>query len=67
MLPKDFEPVGIVLAEYDRIKQGKVSKTGLFTLVVRKVIGREVFRCVFEVRGSTKNRSVVLTTMSITT
>jgi hypothetical protein len=67
VLPKDFEQVGIVLAEYDQIKQGKVSKTGLFTLVVRKVIGREVFRCVFEVRGSPKNRSIVLTTMSIAT
>ena len=30
-----------------------------------KTIGKEVFRCVFEVRNSPKNRSVVLVTMAI--
>jgi hypothetical protein len=64
-LPQDYEQVAPVLSGYDNIKPGELSKTGLPTLVAYKTIGKEVFRCVFEVRNSPKNRSVVLVTMAI--
>lgn len=63
--PDDYKNIWRVLAEYDQLKLGHLSQTGLPTLVAYKTINGEVYRAVFEVRSSQKNRSLVLLILAI--
>jgi len=63
----DYGIISLALSEFDRIRLGDKSTTGLPTIVIHKSINGEMYRLVFEVRASKKNRSLVLVTMSIKT
>ena len=65
--PQDYAKVWQVLADYDALEPGTPSRNGNLTLVVKKKIGNEEFRCVFEVLPGKKNRAVALLSMAIKT
>lgn len=63
----DYELVWPVLLEADTIKLGDKSYQGSDRVVVMKTIGRETYRCVFEVRPGKRNRSLSLISLVIKT
>lgn len=65
--PGDYARVREVLASHDSLKRGEPSRSGNPTLVIKKRIGNEEFRCVFEVRPGKKNRALALLSMSVKT
>ncbi len=65
--PQDYTKVWRVLADFDSLEQGAPSRHGSPTLVVKKKIGNEEIRCVFEVLPGKKNRAVALLSMVIKT
>jgi hypothetical protein len=62
---QDYEKISLVLNEADSLKAGKVSEKGMSTVVAVKQIGKEVFRCVFEVRYGKSNRALALRSLVI--
>jgi len=62
----DYANVLNVLTEADYIAlSGEASRHGQPMIVVRKQIGNEVYRCVFEVRHGKRNRALALWSMAI--
>ena len=64
-MPADYALVWQILAEADSLRRGERSASGLETVIAIKVIGKETYRCVFDVRHGKKNRALSLLTMVI--
>lgn len=66
-VPEDYRQVATVINEADELTLGKVTRTGLATVVAWKQVGGERFRAVFEVRPGKNNRALALLSLVIKT
>jgi len=64
-VPDDYTLLWEVINNYDSIQLGAKTFHGMQTLIVKKQIGSEIYRAVFEVRPGKKNRALALWSMVI--
>ena len=64
-VPDDYTLLWEVINRYDSIQLGAQTFHGMQTIIVKKQIGSEIYRAVFEVRPGKKNRALALWSLVI--